>query len=538
MIDFFKMHWQIIVFVFVLLIFPFLFAFDAGNPDAKIRIGVNVIFALIVMGTLLCLKGWKRKSLACVSTLMAYAPNTIVLSYLRMDKIIMKSTDFWLVFNTNPAEASNLFATLSVDVFIWALAYTVLVILGLVWVFRIDDRKIENRWVGVAAVLFLVGVCAVNPFRSKVPMIDFYKSFYKYQKEQRDVAEFYKNRQNIILEVERLYPENEKNTILIIIGESQNRQHMQLYGYPRETNPLLSEIRDELTIYDDVCSSATRTLICMKEIMTFTNYEHPDMYKQEANIVELLNAGGYKTFWLDNQGVSMNKAFAIDTYAPTSYRTMAKQSDVYQESEVIDSILVRQLAEACEDTAQNKAIFLHLIGNHFEYSGRYEPEYDYFKDTIGMTTKFLNQLTEEDRTNVNSYDNATRYNDYIVRSCIETVRAIGGRSVMLYMSDHGEEIYDYQCMHGRSLERISPAQCEPPFILWMNGAYRESNDLVLDKDRPYSLDDLIYSIMDMAGIRYHLYDEKRSVYSTSFEPKERKVMGIPYQGIVDKYAEK
>ena len=110
----------------------------------------------------------------------------------------------------------------------------------------------------------------------------------------RPRAEFYKNRQNLVLEVESAYPEG-KNTLLIIIGESQNKTHMQLYGYPRQTNPLLMEIKDELTIYNDVCSPAIHTLTCMKQILTFTNYEQPDMYKKEANIIELLHFGGYKT---------------------------------------------------------------------------------------------------------------------------------------------------------------------------------------------------------------------------------------------------
>jgi len=537
-IDYCKANNGLFLFVACVLLFPFFFAIGAGNSDVTIRIWTNIIYACIVLSVLLCTSGKLRKLLAFGVAVMSYAPNMIVQSYLLMDKIIMKSTDFWVVFNTNFAEATNLFSTLQMKVLCWGVIYTLLVIGSLILVFKTLDKNKSHIWLSIISIAILMCVSLVNPFRSKVPMIDFYKSYWHYHCEQRDVAEFYRNRQNLVLDVERTYPKG-KNTILIIIGESQNQTHMQLYGYSRSTNPLLSEMKDELIIFKDVCSPAIHTLKCMKQILTFTNYEQPNMYKQEANIIELLRSGGYKTYWLDNQGEDKNGAFAIDTYSPTSYRTMAKQSDVYSATgKPNDSIIIGALESILQDTATNKAIFLHLVGSHFEYSTRYEQGFAVFNDTIGINSPYLHLLSEREIKTINAYDNAARYNDYIVYTCLEMTRAAGGRIAMLYFSDHGEEVYDYQNYCSRSFEKISPAMCEIPLILWMNEEYRLLNELTLDVTRPTCTDDIIYAIMDLAGIKYALYDSTRSVLSSAYVPKERKVEDVPLRDIRRKYTDK
>lgn len=533
---YFKSNCSTIIFTIVLMFFPFLFAFTAGNEDVYKRICINLLYALISGCVLMCTQSISRRILTILLTLIAFAPNIIVMSYLRMDRVIMRSTDFWVVFNTNPNEAINLFSTLSYDVYVLGAIYTISILAGLFFVWRkSDNTSIHSyRALGVISVVILLAVSFINPFRSKVPMIDFYKSFYKYQKEQREVAEFYANRQNMVLDVQRTYPPV-ANTMLFIIGESQNRQHMQLYGYPRPTNPLLSEIKDEMMQYTDVCSPAIHTMACMKQILSFSNHETPDMYKQEANIIEILRSGRYKTYWLDNQGETKNGAFAIDTYVPTSYRTMARLCDVYDEHEELDSVLIPLLISALQDTVQCKAIFLHLIGNHFDYSTRYEADFAYFKDTTGIVSPYRAQLRASDVDVINAYDNATRYNDYIIRTCIEAIRKCEGRSAMLYLSDHGEEVFDYQYYHSRSFEKISPAMCEPVFLFWMNEAYKQSNDLTFDSCRPFCTSDVIHCMMDIAGVKYHLYDSTRSIFSSDYIPRERYVGDMTFESIIEKY---
>lgn len=541
--DYLLCNYSVLLYALVLLSFPFLFAFTADGWDTSIRISLNLLYACMTCTILLLCQGNLRKILAVLFLLVAFAPNMIVQSFILMgNNVILKSTDFWVIFNTNPNEATNLFATLPIKVYVWAIVYVFGIVISLYLLFRQANRQNMTipHYVQILAITVFIGLSLINPFRSKIPMIDFYKSFYKYQREMREVAEFYKNRADISLDVTNSLPAGKK-TFLIIIGESQNRRHMQLYGYSRPTNPMLMEISDELVAYNNVCSPAIQTLACMKQILTFTNYEHPDLYKKEANIVEILRAGGYKTFWFDNQGKSENGAFAIDTYTPTSYRTMAKQSDVYSDEMSCekDSSIIPIFAEALQDSAEQKVIFLHLIGNHFDYRQRYEKSFAQFESKEGICSPFAEELTQKEVETLNAYDNGTLYNDYIIRTCIEMVRKQGGMSAMLYFSDHGEEVFDYIKGSGRSFgEGITPTMCEPPLILWANEEYKKNNNLHLDESVPTCTDDIIHGIMDLCGVKYHLYDSTKSIFHSSYLPKERIVQGLKYDNLKEKYLSK
>jgi len=508
---------------------PFLFAFNAANFDSHQRILVNVFFWIIATGALLNLQGKIRHiTLGIVSVLAAF-PNIVVMTYLIMDNTIFKSTDFWCIFDTNFDEATGFFTTVPLKAYIWCFVYVVLLLVTLRAYLRTYNKKETYLVWQVIVLLILLAICLILPFRAKVPMVDFYKSFYKYQMEKIEVREFYETRTNLKLDAECVLP-NGKKTIVVVIGESQNQTHMGLYGYYRSTNPKLSTIKDELTIYTDVCAPATLTLVCMKQILTFTNYENPDMYKKEASIVEIARDAGYKTIWIDNQG-DTHGAFMIDTYTPTSYRTIAHLCDDCLVSDGLDSIVVTRFANALKDTAENKFIFLHLIGNHFPYETRFEKEYQYWTGFDDIQSPFVSQMTDVDKQKYNNYDNATLYNDMIMYSIIDELKKQSGMSALIYFSDHGEEVYDYACVGGRSLERKTPSMCEVPLILWMNQEYQDRVAISIDSTRPICTDNVIYALMDLGGLKYKLYDETKSFLSNKYQPYRRLVQGVDIDSI-------
>ena len=58
---------------------------------------------------------------------------------------------------------------------------------------------------------------------------------------------------------------------VFVIGESTNRNHMQIYGYNRETNPKLTALQDELTIFKDVISSHAYTIASLTRALRLTD---------------------------------------------------------------------------------------------------------------------------------------------------------------------------------------------------------------------------------------------------------------------------
>jgi len=520
-----------IAFTFVSTLYVFFFAINGYGITAE-RIWCSIAFFFIISVVCLLCDGWRKNVLMSIIAVVGFGPNIVAQSFLLMNHTILKSTDYWVIFDTNPAEAGGFFSGVPFNVFLFASLFTILLVTTLCLSIKKNKNSVVRipKYIQYLATIILTICCLIQPFRTQVISIDFYKSFYKFNKEKIEVKEFYENRKSLKINCEILLPQSPK-TFVFIIGESQNREHMSLYGYPRQTNPEMEKLKAELDIYTDVVSPAIQTLICMKEILTFTNYEQPDMYKKEASLIEILRGGGYKTFWIDNQGGSRG-LYAIDIYTPTSYRTIAKMSDYYNDQFIggFDSVVLPELKKSLQDTASNKFICLHIVGNHFDYESRYEKSFATFTNEP-IVSKVKNQLTKEDKHIINCYDNATKYNDYIVSSVIQMLQEVDGLAAMIYISDHGEEVFDTQHYCSRSFEQISTPMCDIPFILWRNDAYRNANPLIIETDRQYCTDDIIHSLMNLAGVRYKLYDPTRDIFSKEFTPKERYVQGKRYDDI-------
>ena len=68
-----------------------------------------------------------------------------------------------------------------------------------------------------------------------------------------------------------------------------------------------------------------------------------------------------------------------------------------------------------------------------------------------------------------TYDNATLYNDAVMGHIFDLYR--NKNAVVVYFSDHGEEIYDYRDQRGRHVSYAPSAdmlrhQNEVPFVIW------------------------------------------------------------------------
>ena len=86
---------------------------------------------------------------------------------------------------------------------------------------------------------------------------------------------------------------SETATYVVVIGESTTRRNLQLYGYDRETNPKLTQIKGELLIFDSIISPHVHTITAMDKIMTLQNFENPKV-DPNVSVVQLANQAGFK----------------------------------------------------------------------------------------------------------------------------------------------------------------------------------------------------------------------------------------------------
>ena len=83
-------------------------------------------------------------------------------------------------------------------------------------------------------------------------------------------------------------------TLVLIISESVNKQHMSLYGYERNTTPFLDDRRD-LYVFKDCVTPAVLTVDAVPAL--FFNEDDT----KDLNLITLLNKLGYETVWISNQ---------------------------------------------------------------------------------------------------------------------------------------------------------------------------------------------------------------------------------------------
>ena len=94
--------------------------------------------------------------------------------------------------------------------------------------------------------------------------------------------------------------------IVLIIGESAQRNLMQIYGHYLPNTPNLTAIhaqnKGNLFVFDDVISAQVTTFESLSQVLTFANQD--DLSKkwfEYLNVIDAMRLGGYKTAVISNQ---------------------------------------------------------------------------------------------------------------------------------------------------------------------------------------------------------------------------------------------
>ena len=305
--------------------------------------------------------------------------------------------------------------------------------------------------------------------------------------------------------------------VIFILGESTSRHHMGIYGYPLPTTPRLSarEADGSLLAFQDVVSPHTYTMAVLRELFTFYHKAYGGEWYEYGNYFDILRAAGYHTAWISNQessGLYGNAGRAYADRCDEKAFTMIRDSenDVSRYDEAVLPLLDASLEK---NQAQKSFYTIHLMGTHEDYIRRYPPEYSVFAagDETGDKPEWRKMRAE--------YDNAVRYNDFIVDEIIR--RFEDKNAVVIYISDHGEEVYDRWDFRGHA-EHGSFYQLEIPMLVWTSASFRRSypelmSDMTAAAAQPFMTNDMIYLLMDMMEIGTPEYDPARSPLNAAFD---------------------
>lgn len=206
--------------------------------------------------------------------------------------------------------------------------------------------------------------------------------------------------------------------IVIGIGESLRADNMSLYGYNRNTTPLLKKLNDEksLQVFSNSTSAGTNTYGSVPASLTkFVNTS--DLSK---SVVNLAKDAGYKTYWLSNQAKLSRWDFSVAAIAGQSDYSFFNSNDTAGKE--YDIILVNKLKEILQTQKSNqkKMIIINFYGSHMKFSNRYPDEFSIFDSPDKL---------------VDTYDNSVLYTDFIQSEIIKLVKNNNGE--YLFFSDHG-----------------------------------------------------------------------------------------------------
>jgi len=449
---------------------------------------------------------------------------------------------YYAIWETNNAEASD-YIFQYLDFRIILIHLFILIISGILFIKLIKIKDISNPPFYARIILVLIILIASYFTKASEKNIPnkFINSYLKFKTELKSFKESIEYRQSRALK-ERgpiKCDENKPGIMVIVIGESASKYHQGLYGYQRNTNPLLSSIRNELFIFDSVIAPHSHTNPVISKVMTFADFDNMDYLYSKRNIIEYFKDAGYKTFWLSNQPFIekfSTIASSIGTTADWYVFTNNQNDGDENELNSFDEVLFKPFEIALNDKSEYKFIVLHLMGSHSPKDRRYPSEFDIFKDWQGIPDKPYN--SEWKKNVINAHDNSVLYNDSILYELIMKVKAKNKKSVFLYFSDHGEELYEYRDFWGHAEGNASIYMLDIPFILWLSDEYiithaDKVKNIKTYLTRKYQTDCVIHSIIDLAGCRSEEFDSSKSIFSPYFKYRKRFIRDCNYDSLIN-----
>ena len=169
------------------------------------------------------------------------------------------------------------------------------------------------------------------------------------------------------------------------------------------------------------------------------------------------------------------------------------------------------------------------MGSHWEYSRRYPPEFDFFRpsgreQSINPPDQFNREAL------LNSYDNSIRYADHFIYNVIRRVDANADISTVMFISDHGEDLYDKFTERPDFHFRPSAATLRIPLFIWTSKSYnsvfeRKRLNLEANVSKKIGTENIFYTLADMANITMDGFDSTKSFSHRAFAPSDQKFYG-------------
>ena len=327
----------------------------------------------------------------------------------------------------------------------------------------------------------------------------------------------------------------DKQAIVLVIGEAFSKHHSSLYGYEKRTNPSLEALKATGNLYPfyDVMAPYNKTHMMLKELLSVHSVDSPMPWSSYPLWPQIFKEAGYHVSFVSNQVPFTNRrarqSFFFQNKAVEQRCFDYRNHDMYRYDEGILNEL-ESISSICDNSRE--LTILHLKGQHIyatynfphESFSVFQPS-DYLPHKISMDVRQVQEVAD--------YDNATLFNDYVVSSIMRWYQ--GRNALVVYLSDHGEEVHDYREFLGRSHEddptpEAIKYQFQVPFMIFMSDSYKQSNPQVVERiiaaqGRKFMSDDLPHMLLGLSGITTDWYDADRDILKADFDTTRVRIFG-------------
>lgn len=447
----------------------------------------------------------------------------IVLLFLYGESII--AIDMFLnVLTTNVHEATELLRNLTLAIFVVCLLYLPPLIVAVIMLVKRAYSHRNNRRIAAVtglAMLVIGSVCGLAdkgymPDRRMFPVNVISNIFGAAERTRlsenysRTSADF---RFNSI-------PENtdSASVFVLVIGETSRADNWQLNGYNRPTNPHLSQRRG-LVSYTRALSESNTTHKSVPLLMSHLDSDcFGDSIYCSKGIIDAFKEAGFATACFSNQ---QRNGSIIDFFCEQAdtVRFITDDGRLHYDTELSPCL------EGFISThpGQNLFVVLHTYGCHFNYKERYPETFDYFRPDDSVEAEPSNRPAL-----INAYDNAVRFTDTAIDSVLCVLASSGRPAAMMFLSDHGEDIYD------DARERFLHASPTPtywqihvPMLVWLSDGYRalhsDKFDVLLSNSgkNVSSSRSAFHTLLSLAGVTTDRYLDAADLSSPAYHEPER-----------------
>jgi lipid A ethanolaminephosphotransferase len=306
-----------------------------------------------------------------------------------------------------------------------------------------------------------------------------------------------------------------KSLTVLVVGESARAENFGILGYHRDTTPKLDK-EAGLIAFTDVHSCGTETAVsvpCMFSNMSRQDYDASKAKNQEG-LLDVLKRAGIDVIWRDNQSGCKGTCDRVTLQDVSNLKDPALCAN----SECRDEILLQGLQSFIDHLDKDTVLVLHQMGSHGpEYFKRYPKEYEHF--TPVCESNALNNCSRE--SIVNGYDNTLVYTDHVLSSLIDVLRSNQEKvdTAMLYLSDHGESLGEYNLfLHGTPYMLAPEQQKHVAMLAWFSDSYQKSYSvdthcLQLSREKPLSQDNLFHSMLGLLEVQSKVYQHDLDLFA-------------------------